>query len=415
MTIKDRILMFKEKILKFRKDDKVCKDCGVCSTIVQCPGNGICIGCRTCYWACPSKAFYKTSELPEEEISIWINSKQIKIPKEITVKEALIRGGFTFTKNPHEEGIFAPCETGGCYACAVIVDGNLRPACHSGLTEEIKIETSIPEHVEPLRIVHGFQPHSVGGVGTPWQLKTKGFYIEVACFTAGCNFRCATCQNYTITYNSKILSMTPIEAAAQLTIVRNNYKVDRMAISGGEPTLNRKWLIQFFKDLKILNDDPKARLHLDTNASMLTKDYVDELIEAGITDIGPDLKSHNEEIFSKITGIDDNELVKAYLGRAWSAVKYISDRYYPDEIFMGIGLPYNKYFYPHFDQVHEWGVKVSKIDSDIQVTVLDYHPTFRNQEIKKPSVNEMLKVKSVLEGAGLKNVIIQTERGHIGP
>ena len=402
-----------KEILKFKKNDQICKDCGICSTIIRCPGNGLCIGCGACFWACPSKAFYKTLEIPEQTINITINNNKIKVPKGITIKDALTRAGFKFAKIPEKDGIFAPCETGGCYTCAVIVDGQLKPSCHSGFKDGSIINTAIPEDVEPLRIVHGFQPHSVGGVGTPWNLKMKGIYIEVACFTAGCNFRCRTCQNFTTTYNSKILPITPIQAAVQLTMVRNNYKVDRMAISGGEPTLNRKWLIKFFQDLKSLNDDPKARIHLDTNASLLTKDYIDDLIDAGITDIGPDLKSHDLEIFSRIIGIDDKELVKIYIDRAWNAVKYISDQYYPDIVFMGVGLPYNKYFYPSFEQVHEWGVKLNQIDSEIQVSVLDYRPTFRNHEIIRPSVDKMLKVKSVLEGAGLKNVIVQTSKGHL--
>lgn len=407
--------MLKQKILRFRKDDQACEDCGVCSTIIRCPGEGTCIGCGSCYWTCPYRAFNKTSEISEKDVNIFINSKRFKVPKEITIKEALILAQYTFTKDPTKEGIFAPCETGGCYACAVMVDGNVKPLCHSGLREGTNIKIELPENIEPLRIVHGFQPHSVGGVGTPWSLKKKNIYIEVACFTAGCNFRCATCQNFTTTYNSKLLPVTPNQAATQLSIARNKYKVDRMAISGGEPTLNRKWLIQFFKDLKCLNDDVKARFHLDTNASLLTRGYIDELINIGITDIGPDLKSHDEKIFSKITGITDKELVKNYIHNAWSTVKYIVDQYYPDKIFMGVGLPYNSFFYPSFDQVHEWGVKLSKINSDIQVSVLDYRPIFRNQEIKRPSVDEMLKVKNILEGAGLKKVIVQTARGHIGP
>ena len=407
--------MSEQEIVKFRKNEHICQNCGICSTIIQCPGEGKCIGCGACYRACPTMAFNEISEISNKNVNIIVNGNQFKVPKDITIKTALFHAGFTFTKDPAKEGIFAPCETGGCYACAVIVDGKLKPVCHSGLKEGMKIKISLPKNVEPLRLVQGFQPHSVGGVGTPWPLKKKSIYIEVACFTAGCNFRCATCQNFTTTYNSKILPMTPIQAAAQLTLVRNNYKVDRMAISGGEPTLNRKWLIQFFKDLKILNDDPKARLHLDTNASLLTKDYIDELVNAGITDIGPDLKSHDEVIFSKITGITDMELVKTYMNNAWSAVKYIVDRYYPDDVFMGVGLPYNKFFYPSLDSVHDWGSKLSKIDPEIQVTVLDYRPIFRNQEIKRPSIDEMSKIKNLLEGAGLKNVIVQTKRGHIGP
>lgn len=48
----------------------------------------------------------------------------------------------------------------------------------------------------------------------------------------------------------------------------------------------------------IPNDDPKGRLHLDTNASLLTKDYIDELIEAGITDIGIQLVLvHKSKLF----------------------------------------------------------------------------------------------------------------------
>ncbi|MFX0083204.1 MAG: radical SAM protein [Candidatus Hodarchaeota archaeon] len=407
--------MVDQEIVKFRKNDDICQNCGICSRIIQCPSKGTCIGCGACYTACPSMAFNEISEISKDNVKIIVNHKKLKVPQEITIKEALIKAGYTFTKDPTKKGIFAPCETGGCYACAVLVNGKMTAACHSGLKKGINIQTSIPRNVEPLRRVQGFQPHSVGGVGTPWQLKKKGIYIEVACFTAGCNFRCATCQNFTTTYNSKITLMTPIQAAAQLTMVRKNYKVDRMAISGGEPTLNRKWLIQFFEDLKTLNEDPKARLHLDTNASLLTKDYIDDLINAGITDIGPDLKSHDEEIFSKITGISDMELVKTYMSNAWSAVKYIVDQYYPDKIFVGIGLPYNKSFYPGFDQIHQWGVKLSQIDRNIQVSVLDYRPIFRNQEIKRPSIDEMLKVKNVLEGAGLKKVIVQTERGHIGP
>jgi pyruvate formate lyase activating enzyme len=410
-----RTTMSKKRILNFIKDDEKCENCGICSAIIQCPADGTCIGCGACYRACPSKAFIKSYKTSMQKVNIMINGREFIVPKQITVKDALIRAGYKFTKDPNREGIFAPCLTGGCYACAVLINGDLKPACHSGLKEGNIIETVIPENTTPLRRIDGFQPHSVGGVGTPWQLKNTFGYIEVACFTAGCNFRCATCQNYTTTYNSRIPPITPLEAATQLTLVRRRYKVDRMAISGGEPTLNRKWLIKFFQELKRLNDDPKARLHLDTNASLLTKDYIDELIVAGVTDIGPDLKSHNTEIFSKIIGIKNKELVQTYMDNAWSAVKYIVDRYYPDDVFMGVGLPYNKYFYPDLDQIHEWGVKLNNINSEVQVCVLDYRPTFRNRTIKQPNVEEMLMVKSILEDAGLKTVIIQTVRGHIGP
>lgn len=104
----------------------------------------------------------------------------------------------------------------------------------------------------PLRIVGGFTGHSVGGVGTPYQL--KGYrYIEVACFAAGCNFRCPQCQNWTTTYLSKAKTLRPREAAEAITHARKSYAVDRMAISGGESTLNRKWLLEYVREVRALD------------------------------------------------------------------------------------------------------------------------------------------------------------------
>ena len=209
--------------------------------------------------------------------------------------------------------------------------------------------------------------------------------------------------------------MTPKEAAKTLTYYRRKYGVDRMAISGGEPTLNRRWLIEFFRELKRLNPDKKARLHLDTNTTLLTPDYIDELIEAGVTDIGADLKALRLETFMLITGITDKNLAKKYLETSWKAVKYIVDNYYPDKVFLGIGIPYNKAFYPTLDEMYEIGRKITELDPNIQVVVLDYRPEFRRRDIEYPTVEEMLKVKKILENAGLNVVIVQTRIGHVGP
>jgi pyruvate formate lyase activating enzyme len=114
-----------------------------------------------------------------------------------------------------------------------------------------------------------------------------------------------------------------------------------MAISGGESTLNKKWLIQYVKELKRFNPDRNARIHVDTNASILTRDYIDELVEAGVTDIGPDLKGYNPQTFMRITAVEDTELAEKYLHTAWDAVRYLISAY-KDRVFTGIGIPYNE-------------------------------------------------------------------------
>jgi pyruvate formate lyase activating enzyme len=185
-----------------------------------------------------------------------------------------------------------------------------------------------------------------------------------------------------------------------------------MAISGGEPTLNRPWLVRYFRELKILNPDSKARLHLDSNGTILTRDYIDELVMAGVTDIGVEPKGLRAKTFSRITGIEDKNLIRKYQQTQWRAIKHIAENY-PD-VFLGVGLPYNSAFIS-LDEVYDFGTKLASIDPEIQLCVLDYFPTFRRKEIRRPNVNEMLKVKEALNDAGLRTVIVQTSKGHIGP
>jgi len=400
---------------RFLKDKSRCVDCGFCSSVIRCPSPERCIGCEACYLGCPYEAIVPADDFgPRKTIKVTINGEKYDVPEYLTVKTVLETVGYRFTRFPEKSAIFTPCGTGGCYSCAVLINGELKPSCHTKVEDGMAIETDVT-NVTPLRIIEGFTPHSVGGVGTPYYLKGVGRYIEVACFAAGCNLRCKTCQNFFVTYDSVSIPLTPREAALKLTSLRRKHGVDRMAISGGEPTINRRWLLEFFKELRRLNRDGKARLHLDTNTTVLTRDYIDELVEVGITDIGPDLKALNLETFQLITGIDDKELAMKYLETSWEAVKYIADNYYPEKVFMGIGIPYNKLFHPTMDELFKMGQKIAEIDPEIQVCVLDYRPEFRRRDIKQPTPQEMLQVKRILEAAGLKTVIVQTTMGHIGP
>ncbi|MDI6806764.1 MAG: radical SAM protein, partial [Candidatus Aenigmarchaeota archaeon] len=214
-------------------------------------------------------------------------------------------------------------------------------------------------------------------------------------------------------YRGEGNSLTPKKAAEIMTRTRKEYGVNRMAISGGESTLNRPWLVQYIKELKSLNPDKNARFHVDTNGSLLTKDYIDELVEAGMTDVGIDLKSLNTETFMHITGLRDEKLVEKYKNTAWNATKYIIDNY-KDKVFLGIGIPYNKDL-TSIKEIRQMGMEIVKIDPEVQVCVLDYFPQFRRRDISRPSYWEMVEVQRVLKETGLKTVTCQTERGHIGP
>ncbi|MFB0501193.1 MAG: radical SAM protein [Candidatus Bathyarchaeia archaeon] len=408
-----------------RRNSKECKDCGFCVEYFSCPGVGkptidrfetACIDCGVCLVACPYPAVERIVDtVPRKQVTISVDSQLFSVPERVTVKRALELLGLEFGKFPGGTGIFAPCGTGGCFACAMVVDGEVVPACVTGVRDGMVIGLDLPRDYVPLRRVSGFQPHPVGGVGTPWRVKKSGReWVEVACFAHGCNLRCPQCQNYTVTYGNVAPALTPLEAAATLTAQRRKYGVDRMAISGGEPTLNRAWLIRFFEELRRLNSDVGSRLHLDTNATVLTPDFVDGLVEAGVTDVGSDLKGLRTETFMRITGIADRKLAGRYLENAWSATEYIIDRYYPEPLFVGVGIPYNRYFIT-LEEIREIGEKIAEINPEVQVCLLDYFPTFRRLGMERPSVAEMRMAREMLVETGLKTVLAQTTIGHIGP
>lgn len=152
--------------------------------------------------------------------------------------------------------------------------------------------------------------------------------------------------------------------------------------------------------MKKLNPDREARLHVDTNATILTRDYIDELVEAGMTDIGPDLKGLYPKTFMRITGIEDKELAERYQKTAWEAAEYIINKY-RDKVFIGIGIPYNEKLIS-IQEIAEMGKRIVKIDPAVQVCVLDYRPEFRARDITRPSLSEMVLVWKALKETGLK-------------
>lgn len=393
-----------------------CLQCGWCLEIVDCPGSqkDICIGCGACVLACPSQAIELVERPKGKEITIEVDGKPGQVPEQISIKEALKELGYQFSVIPVKTGIFAPCEVGGCWSCAVEVNGEIKRACVTEVEEGMCIKTNLSPDFTPRRLVLDFMGHPVGGVGTPYECRySKKIYVEAGCFTAGCNFRCPTCYNWSTVYQGKGEPLSPSEAAKQLTEVRQKHNLDRMLISGGECTLNRPWLIQFIKELKMLNPDPKARFHIQTNGSLLTTDYIDELVDAGLTDVGLDLKGWETSTFMRITGLQDKNLAERYKNTAWQAVNYITEKY-SNKVFLGIGIPYNKGLIS-LREITWIGKQLYQINPYIQIGVLCYVPDFRSN-ILPPTDDEMMEVYKTLKEIGLKIVLTWTSEGDIiGP
>ncbi len=390
-------------------DASKCRGCGVCSSVSVCRSPERCVGCLACYWACPYEARYLVPAAERGTVRVVVDGVQLEVPDGVTVAEALTSVGFRFNEPGREPSL--ACRTGGCWSCALVFDGELERACITPVREGMRISTDTSEF-EPRRIVHGPEPHLVGGKATPWWEVNYVNYVEAAIWVAGCNLRCPQCQNYLVTYDNASPALTPREAALLLAGCQRLYRTMGVAVSGGEPTLNRRWLVSLFRELTKLVG-PKVRRHLDSNGTLLMPDYVDELVEAGCNNIGVEPKCARVETYMRVTGLADRDLASKYLETAWRALEYIYDNY-RDRVYLGVGLVYNRELVS-LEEIAEAGERLAAIGSDIQVTVLDYFPAFRRRNLRRPSTREMVEVKRVLEAAGLETVIVQTSRGHVGP
>ena len=89
---------------------------------------------------------------------------------------------------------------------ADIINVELKTSCVTLVEDGMKMVTfgkKLTSEERAERVVSSFQGHAVGGVGTPYWLKSRAFgsieRYRVVCFAHGCILRCPTCQNWRFT------------------------------------------------------------------------------------------------------------------------------------------------------------------------------------------------------------------------
>ncbi|MBE9470210.1 MAG: hypothetical protein IMY78_03050 [Chloroflexi bacterium] len=146
-------------------------------------------------------------------------------------------------------------------------------------------------------------------------------------------------------------------------------------------------------------------IQVDTNASILTKDYIDELYYCGVTHISPDIKAASVESFMSITGVEDRQLAQFYLDTSWEAVKHIINEY-TGKLFYVVAIPYHPRL-NSLEEVHKIGQRLASLNRDIDVNLVEYHPAFKARGIPRVSKELVQMAVNLLYDAGLRNVWLQ--------
>jgi pyruvate-formate lyase-activating enzyme len=142
---------------------------------------------------------------------------------------------------------------------------------------------------------------------------------------SGCNFRCRGCFSL-----AREPIGEPMSVEQLINLVKKSSSdyygdtpLEEAVITGGEPTLDRDYLVDLVSQLKEFIE----WIVVDTNGYFLDDSYLKELIEAGLTEVMFDLKAWDEKLHEWYTGYS-NKRILANIRNAYGKVKLVVNTVY---------------------------------------------------------------------------------------
>jgi len=389
--------------LKIAVRNDQCTDCGFCKYFTCSWGNE-CTGCGACVLACPNRARELTAKTAAaRSVRVTIDGIERQVPAPATVLKALEISGYRIARH-HDAAndVTAPCGTGACGECSVLVDGELKPSCVTPVGEGMQIITD-PERIRklPPRRIVSVLTRSIHPSTAQYGIRENSFFLH------GCNLNCPACHNWDVTFSAVGQLSTPEEILQPYLAHASKGHIDRIGISGGEATLNRRWLVEFIGKLA-RNVGPPTRIQLDTNASLLDPDYIETLLAAGVSDISPDIKALNIKTFQRVTGMTDRRRAERYLQTSWQAVEYLATQC-AGRVLLVVGVPYH----PDLMEPEELaaiGARLASFSPSLPVNLIEYQAAFRNRALPLPTLEQSRQALRRLQTAGLERVWCQSAR-----
>ncbi|MDH5406140.1 MAG: radical SAM protein [Candidatus Aminicenantes bacterium] len=217
-------------------------------------------------------------------------------------------------------------------------------------------------------------------------------------FTAGCNFKCVNCQNWTISQypdNSQSVrgSIDPQELASECleqlhSFVGRLMGADRLFFSGGEPTIHLPYIEEVVASAR--RAEPDTKVNFDTNG-YLTEESMERVLRF-TTSITFDLKAFHNEVHRAITGADAQPVLRnaRHIGR------YARDKLWEFRI-------------PVIPRINEGEIEplchfIADVDPSLPVCFLAFRPNFLLEEHPGATFELMERCVAAGRKAGLRSV-----------
>ncbi|HIE51936.1 MAG TPA: radical SAM protein [Armatimonadetes bacterium] len=162
-----------------------------------------------------------------------------------------------------------------------------------------------------------------------------------------------------------------------------------VAFTGGDLACRAEFYAEATRKIKARS--PNLWVLLETNGYGLTPTNLDLLAEAGLDAFWLDLKAYDEAVYRALCGTTNEWILRA-----------------PEEIVRrGMVVEVLTLYLPGWvetDQIARLARLVAQTDPNIPFTLLAFFPAYRLQEVRRPTVEEMLTAYEACVAAGLRHL-----------
>ncbi len=193
----------------------------------------------------------------------------------------------------------------------------------------------------------------------------------------GCNFHCKGCfRPARDEGGTKLTAEETLERMEQACLNYYGKVPTEAMITGGEPTLDKEYLLSLVRGLKERGFD---RIVLMTNGYALGEDetYVTELEEAGLTEAHVDVKAFSEDIHKWYTGESSKPVLRAIEKLNASGIKLLVQTVYMPSIVDVV-------------EIEKIAKFLASLNKDIGYRINPFAPIFAYERVtRQPTLEEM--------------------------